>query len=124
MSPILQQTAGRIAIKLEAVKMGKDLCVIITGGDRPHVGAVGLSIPRPSLADSDKISASTSVLTLPGHKEDEVVRYVSHRLAAVLNVNVVVVCGIHVDDIRKEELVLVQNILDELIAKLSENELG
>ncbi len=124
MNQSFHQAAGRIAINLEAVKMGEDLCVVITGGDRPHIGAVGMSIPRPSLADPERVSATTSVFTLPGHKEDEVARYVSHRLAATLNTNVVVVCGIHVDNIQKEELISVQTMLDELLAKLSEIELG
>ena len=30
----------RIKINLKAIKMGEDLCVILTGGDKPHLGAL------------------------------------------------------------------------------------
>jgi len=84
--------------------MGDDHCVIITGGDRPHVGAVALAQARPSLRDPSTVSATTSVLTLLGHKEDVVAHRVAQRLASALNRNVVVCCGIHVDAISPAEL--------------------
>ena len=73
---------------------------------KPHVGAVAIGIPRPSLKDSSKLSATTSVFTLVGHKDDEVARPVAERLAKELNQTVVVVTGVHIegakeDDIRK-----------------------
>lgn len=105
----------RIKVNFKAFLLGKDLCVIISGGDSPHIGAVTLSIPRNSLSDSNINSASTSVLTLLGHKDDEAARQVSHTLASRLNKNVVVTCGIHVDNITAEELNTVMVILKESI---------
>jgi len=109
---------GRIKVNLKAFVIGKDLCVIISGGDSPHIGAVTLSVPRPSLSDSNITSASTSVLTLQGHKDDEAARQVSHMLASRLNKNVVVTCGIHVDGITAEEIDTVMSILMELVENL------
>lgn len=106
---------GRIKINLKAIDMGTDLCVVITGGEQPHLGAVALSVKRPSLDDPQKISASTSVLTLVGHKEDSVAKKASHTLASQLNKNVVVTCGIHVDDIQANEFDDVLDLLDELL---------
>jgi hypothetical protein len=94
----------RIAVDFTSVAMGNDLCVVIAGGEVPHLGAVAVAQARPSLQDKTKISASTSVITLLGHKEDVVASRVAHALAARLNKNVVVCCGIHVDDIRPDEL--------------------
>lgn len=105
---------GRIKINLKAILIGKDLCIIISGGDSPHIGSVTLSVPRPSLSDFNKNSATTSILNLLGHKDDEAARYVSHTISSKLNKNVVVTCGIHVDNITVEEITIVMDIIKEL----------
>lgn len=105
---------GRIKINLKVFMIGQDLCVIISGGDSPHIGSVTLSIPRPSLADANNNSSTTSVLNVLGHKDDEAAKYVSHALSSRLNKNVVVTCGIHVDDITSAEIKDVISILKEL----------
>lgn len=111
---------GRIKINLKAFIIGDDLCVIISGGDSPHIGSVTLSIPRASLADAVNNSATTSVLNVLGHKDDEAARYVSHMLSSRLNKNVVVTCGIHIDNITDEEINLTIDCLKELTYKLIE----
>jgi IMP cyclohydrolase len=108
----------KIKVNLKALKVGNDLCVIIAGGDSPHIGAVTLSCPRPSLADHNKISATTSSLAILGHKDDEAARYVSQTLASSLNKNVVVSCGIHVDNITDAGIQTVMRILKELVETL------
>jgi len=118
MNKVVESVAGRVAIKMEAVSMGADYCLVITGGDRPHLGAVALSTPRPSLADPQKISASTSVLTLVGHKEDDVAKKIAHQFAAKLERHVVVACGVHLDGITKNELAVMEQMLEELAEQL------
>lgn len=109
---------GRVKIDLKAFVIGNDLCVIVSGGDRPHIGCVTLSVPRLSLADSNNKSATTSVLNLLGHKDDEAAKYISHTLSSRLNKNVVVTCGIHVDNITQKEIEITMCILKELTDKL------
>lgn len=109
---------GRIRINLKVFMIGKDLCVIISGGDSPHIGSVTLSIPRPSLADPNNNSSTTSVLNVLGHKDDEAAKYVSHILSSKLNKNVVVTCGIHIDNITNEEIEITICLLKELTDKL------
>jgi hypothetical protein len=111
---------GRIKIHMKVIEVGEDLCVIISGGNKPHIGCVTLSLPRPSLANSNVISATTSVLNLVGHKDDEAARYVSHTLSSKLNKNVVVTCGIHVDNITAEEIDITIKLLKELTAAIIE----
>ena len=123
MNHVVEKTQGRIGIRMEAVGMGADYCLIITGGDRPHLGAVALSTPRPSLSDPEKISASTSVLTLVGHKEDEVARKIAHQFASRLNCQVVAACGVHLDNITRDELAMMERMLNELAGELL-NKLG
>ena len=111
---------GRININGRAFLVGEDLCVIISGGDSPHIGCVTLSVPRPSLSDKNKISSTTSILNLIGHKDDEAAKYVSETLASRLNKNVVVTCGIHVDNIKAEEIHTTIELIKELTDKLTE----
>lgn len=109
---------GRIKINMKVLSVGEDLCLIISGGDSPHIGCVTLSVPRPSLADKNVVSATTSILNLIGHKDDEAAKYVSHTLSSKLNKNVVVTCGIHVNNITAEEIDITINLLRELTEKL------
>ncbi len=112
---------GRISINSRAFLVGEDLCVIISGGDSPHIGCVTLSVPRPSLSYKNKISSTTSILNLIGHKDDEAAKYVSETLASRLNKNVVVTCGIHVDNIKPEEIHITIELIKELTDKLMES---
>jgi hypothetical protein len=111
---------GRIKINAKFFLVGEDLCVIISGGDRPHIGCVVLSIPRPSLSDISRTSATTSILNLIGHKDDEAAKYVAQTLSSRLNKNVVVTCGIHVDNITDEEIDSIMSLLKKLTDLLVE----
>ena len=91
-------------IHATAMLIGDDLLVAIWGGTKPHIGAVAVALPRPSLADPQVTSSTSSVFTLLGHKEDEVVKTVSERLSAQLERNVVVTAGIHWDDLSEEAI--------------------
>tara|TARA_B100000315_G_scaffold251831_1_gene287345 strand:+ start:90 stop:506 length:417 start_codon:yes stop_codon:yes gene_type:complete len=85
----------------EAVKIGNDYLVYLWGGEAPHIGAVAAAQPRPSLVDPAQTSASSSVLTYVGHKEDIVAKQVAEDLSSALDENVVVTAGIHWDNIEK-----------------------
>jgi len=82
------------------------------------LGAVALSIVRPSIANPNINSASTSILTVIGHKEDVIVRKVGHSLASKVGKNVVVSCGIHVENITREEIIIINNMVDEMIQEI------
>lgn len=115
---VLNLRQGRIRIELAWTRAGRDLSVTLSGGDRPHIGAVALSQPRPSHVEGGGTSASTSVITLPGHKEDELARSAAARLASALDANVCVACGIHLDGIRPEEIAQVREMAGELVEQL------
>ncbi|MBW2122047.1 MAG: hypothetical protein JRH07_09395 [Deltaproteobacteria bacterium] len=100
--------------------MGEDLVISIWGGSRPHVGAVALAVPRPSLGNRVALSATSSVLTRLGHKEDEIVKAVSERVSAALGTAVVVAAGIHWDDLREEGITTVRSLCGELTERLIE----
>ncbi len=87
-----------------AILVGHDLNVIIQGGDRSHIGAAAMAVPRPSLKNPEKMSATASVLTVTGHKEDELARLVALHLAAHLGCVTAVVAGIHVDGASEKDI--------------------
>ncbi|MCF8065869.1 MAG: hypothetical protein K9K36_11540, partial [Desulfarculaceae bacterium] len=62
--------SGRLDLSAQCHWVGPDLVVLVTGGELPHVGAVAVAAPRPSLADPSITSATASVFTYPSHKED------------------------------------------------------
>jgi len=82
-------------------RTGDDLVVIVEGGT-PHVGCVVLAVGRPSAADSSKLSVTTSVLTLPPHKEEPVARRIAEALAGRFGGAVVVTAGIHEERLDRE----------------------
>lgn len=116
----LARQEGRMQIEIHAIPMGKDFCVVINGGEVPHLGAVAISQSRASLADPNQLSASTSVFALVGHKEDEVARKVAHTLTKKLGKNIVVCCGIHLPKITAEEIEVTNNLVESMTQELVE----
>jgi hypothetical protein len=109
---------GRFLIEALVQEIGEDLLVSMWGGSRPHIGAVGVAVPRPSLTNARRWSATSSNFTFAGHKEDGLVREVSEVIAAGLRKNVVVTAGIHWDGLRAKELNMVQNLARKLAQKI------
>jgi len=118
----ITKRTGRVEVCLRSCYIGKDLQVTITGGDRPHIGAVALSCRHPALKDSNRDDVSTSVLAVAGHKEDLLARNAAQRIAAATGLTTAVCCGIHVEQISKAEILsvtaLVEQLVDELIDRI------
>lgn len=100
----LSTAQGKYPIHSISILVGEDLLTCLWGGTKPHIGAIAVALPRPSLADAGASSSTASVLTLLGHKEDEIVKMVSQRLSARLKKNVVATAGIHWDDLDEETI--------------------
>ena len=98
----VQTQAPSHNVAASAVWLGPDLLVYIRGGEAPHIGAVAMATPRPSLADPAVTSATASVFTYVGHKEDALAKQAAETLAAALNTRVVVTAGLHWDDLDAE----------------------
>ena len=94
-----------------------DVIVVVTGGE-DHIGAIGLAVPRPSLLDQKRTSATSSILTMIGHKEDDLVKYVSEKVAAATKRNVVVIAGIHYDDLPLADLEILRELWVSLTNKI------
>lgn len=91
-------------VRLTCELIGEDLLISLSGGEKPHIGAIAIAIPRPSLADPEKISATVSVHTILGHKEDELAKKTAHQIAAYTNRVVTLTAGLHIGNANKEQI--------------------
>ena len=115
------ESEGKFQVMAKVFELGPDCLVILWGGTRPHVGAVGMAQVRASLRDPAQLAATSSVFTFVGHKEDLVAKMMSEELARRLGRNTVVAAGIHWDDLNDNEIktitVLCQALKEQIIEK-------
>jgi len=95
---------GQYRVEARGILIGDELMVAIYGGTAPHIGAVAIAIPRPSLQDPNITSATSSVFTLVGHKDDVIARREAEELASSLNRIVVVVAGLHINQATEVDI--------------------
>ena len=105
-------------------RLGNDLLISLWGGTRPHIGAVGMATPRPSLKNPKQWSATSSNFTFLNHKEDLLVKKISEKIAAQSKAQVVVTAGLHWDNLTPREIRMIERIslrIADLILKKLKN---
>ena len=113
------------AYNLDALvkQIGQDLLVAIWGGEKPHIGAVAVAQPRPSLKDESVVSATASVFCYLGHKDDIIAKQAAEKLSATLNTNVTLTVGIHWDDLDEAGIRTIlgnsQQLVNMIIEKIA-----
>ena len=116
----ISEKKGNFEVFAQVSVLDEDLLVVLWGGTRSHIGAIGIAQPRPSLKDPKMISATSSVFTFLGHKEDVVAKAMSEELAKRLNRNVVVVAGMHWEELQDEKIEEVIGICQRLKERILE----
>lgn len=101
-------------ISMYVLKAGDDYNVTILGGDKPHIGSSVLAVPRLSLTGDGSVSATSSVMNMIGHKDEQICRYVAETICARKNAVVLCSGGFHVDDISKDGIDEVLDAVKEL----------
>ena len=113
---------GKYDLSASVRRIGEDIVVAIWGGQKPHIGAVAAAQPRPSLENSNVISASASVICFLGHKDDSLAKKTAETLAAAFNANVVVTVGIHWDDLSQADISVINKngeiLVDSVLRKI------
>lgn len=105
----LEDAAGRIRLRLDGIRIGRDWQIILHGGDA-HLGAA-------AIADGRQEQAGCAGLELPGHREGSLAEGLARRAAATLGCAVCVSCGIHYDAISRAEIGLVFGLARRLEEK-------
>lgn len=92
--------SGRHVLEAAAVVCGAGVTVTLASAEHGHVGATAQALPR----EEPGRTATTSVLAVPGHKDDIPAREMAAELATRLGVPVAVSAGMHVDDASREDI--------------------
>ncbi len=116
----IESTVEEFLISAKILSIGKDILIVVTGGES-HIGAVGVTIPTDSIVTGN-LTAYTSTITLPSHKEDIIVKLIGEKVSKKTGKNVVVVAGIHFDNLNQDKIEkIVENcreLSDKIIKKL------
>jgi len=108
-----QDTSARL--EAVCVACGEDLVVVIGGGEKYHVGAAALAISVRSVADPAHRTSSSSLVSVPGHKEEDLARTSSIRLSRALGTSVVVTAGVHEDRIAPDRIAVYLGLSERLV---------
>ena len=106
-------TAGEYPHEIQGtlIFQGNDLIFLISGGTKPHIGAVSIAYP------DDKKSATASTFAFPGHREDLLARSAALKLSKKFKCNVVTVVGIHVDNASNSDIDILQKNFETMLEK-------
>jgi gallate decarboxylase subunit D len=109
---------GKFKVNAAIHEMGPDILVAVWGGTYPHIGAIGMAQVRQSLRAAEETSATSSVFTFLGHKEDLLAKPLAEEMTRELARNSVVVAGIHWDNLTDDEIRTVEQLCRELTEKI------
>lgn len=94
-------------IELTAMEVGRDLLLVIAGGER-HIGAASTAY-----VNEDGVSVLTSAV--PHHKEHLISESIACKAASMLGKTVTVVMGIHYDNLSREGIAQVVDIVNSKV---------
>ncbi|NYT19557.1 MAG: hypothetical protein GKC08_04615 [Methanosarcinales archaeon] len=114
----MKEQTSRGELVLESKIVEEDLVITLTGG-KGHIGAVAVGY-------YDRIPghASSSVITLPSHRDDAIALDAARRISSVTHSTTVFTAGIHFENITAEEIEEVlsasNKLIDEFIRSMKE----
>lgn len=97
---------GNIKIDYKIEEIGEDLQITITGG-QVHIGGIGLVT-----------NGVYDILSVQNHKEYEIIQPLAERLTKYNDITILIVAGIHVDDITLDEIKDIVSNNNEAIEKI------
>jgi len=106
---------GRGKVTLNVAFTEEGISVLLTGGEKPHVGGVVVAMPRQSLTGTG-VSSDFWVVPVPGHKDVVAAQNVAGLISNSTGQVVAVTAGIHIDGAKKEELAAIQENCQEAAA--------
>lgn len=106
----IEKHEGRIHLTLDAYYMGEDLVVLISGGDRPHLGTITAGARLEPL----------QTVQLQTHKEFYITEEIAVHLRKEFPGNFAICCGAHLDNISKEEIKMMSDLSIEMGKELME----
>lgn len=121
---VLNKTLYGQSVTIKSERIGEDYLVTVTGGHSPHIGSVSTALISERLGQPG-CTTTVSTYVYPGHKDDRIGNRFAEAISKVVQQKVVVVCGVHFDDLVKNEIDTVINcfeaFLNEFIQLMKEN---
>lgn len=105
----ITRKAAKIEITLEAKEIGEDYLLTLTGGEE-HIGAAAVG-----LFDKESNRASSSVITMPGHREEQLALQGARQVSKATKTTTVFVAGIHQNNIKLEEISEIVSVAEEMV---------
>lgn len=108
---IEDRESGR-SLQAEILFAGGDILILITGGNRPHIGSVALAFRED---EKPRISA----LTIPPHREEALARRIAAAVSESCGKTVIVSAGIHEDDLDADGIKTYLSLAEQMAAELA-----
>lgn len=111
-------------ITVQCTILDEGFHVLITGGCRTHVGAVTVVEPCQKYQDHSGVDERTSgnmtsrTILRKSHRDDVISERVGKILCKSFHCPVLVCCGIHYDNVRKEDIQQIIDSVNSLIRNL------
>ena len=96
-------------VRFQLFQFGRDMILLIGGGMR-HIGSV---------AASDDGASTIRQFTIAGHKEDQIVKQAVEILSPLISGEILVIGGIHYDNITPEQIRRIQKNCSELLGDMT-----
>jgi hypothetical protein len=111
MQIIERLSVGKNGIRVDSdvFKVGNDWLIVVSGGDKPHIGAISFG----NKEEENNIALLT-------HKELAVTQLIYQKLIDLCPENLLVTGGIHIDYISKQQILLVLELCEELSGQLKQ----
>ena len=121
--PVLSCGEPPYDIQVELIFAGGDMAAVVTGGTRPHIGAVALAEPAGAAHPVTGIQGqlaelSVSTITGYGHRDAVIAEMFAGRLCEKYGVNVCAAAGVHIDGAGPEEIAKLMENAKALLAQL------
>lgn len=101
----MENNGDDYGIRIDSYRAGDDYVFLITGGEA-HVGAVACAYRHEGEIRSETIS-------VPGHREGELVQELAESAASKLGHRAVVMMGIHIDHATKQDIAQIIALVHE-----------
>ena len=112
--------AGGASLTAWVRRAGRDVVAVVGGGERPHVGVVVVAQAYPSRRRPGQWSASSSLVTIPPHKEEPIARTLAETLARATGAVAVVTAGVHDDDLGPDGIATYRALATRLEERVAE----
>lgn len=97
---------GKHKVWLISFNLGDELLIIIGGGEKPHMGGISICTGTPPIS-----------ISLPNHKDYLISHNAAWKIHRKYNRNVIVICGIHIDNATKEDIEILLRNSEKCIEK-------